>query len=108
MSQFKSTLGILAGMGPRASAHFQNLLIEEFGEKEIYEDGDFPTIITLSIPLEEWDNKGSKDKQKVSAQVNAGIDWLKQAGADVIAVPCNTVHEFIEDKTIVNIIHSTL
>src|SRR5215475_4445264 len=108
MSLFKRRLGILGGMGLRATNNFLQLLTAEINSRNIYEDSEFPTIIMLSIPLQEWSVLGSLNKPRVSAQVNEGLDWLHSAGADVIVVPCNTVHEFIEDKSVINIIDKTL
>lgn len=104
----KKTLGILGGMGPAATANFLKLLVDEFNSKGLYTDSAFPRMIVFSIPLREWDNKGAIDKTIVAEQVLDGLSWLKSAGADLIAVPCNTVHEFIHDSMVVDIIDETL
>src|SRR4029077_15028720 len=94
--------------GLRATSNFLDCLVKEITEAGITEDSAFPTIIMLSIPLQEWGILGSTNKDHVSAQVNNGLKWLREAGADYIAVPCNTVHEFITDKHVINIIDETL
>lgn len=88
------TIGILGGMGPRASAYFQTLFVEEMGRVGRVQDHHFPRTITLNIPLKDWDITGSLDDESVADQVKAGVDWLSEAGAEVIAIPCNTVHRF--------------
>ena len=105
---YHRTLGVLGGMGPAATANFLQLLVHEFNSKGVYTDSAFPRMIIFSIPLEDWDNKGARDKIRVAEQVLTGLDWLKAAGADILAVPCNTVHEFIDDPMVVNIIDETL
>ena len=95
-------------MGPLATANFLRLLTLEFNRVGVETDADFPRMLMLSLPLSDWDETGATDKGRVSSQVNEGIDWLKSCGADVIAVPCNTVHEFIDDSTVVSIIDATL
>ena len=103
------TLGILGGMGPAATVNFLRLLVAEFNAFGIYDDVDFPRMLMLSLPLEEWDHRGAIDKATVREQVLSGIDWLKAAGADIIAVPCNSVSEFTDgDKSVVSIVDETL
>lgn len=101
-------IGILGGMGPAATANFQRLLIETINRGGVREDSEFPTIITLSIPLSDWDHTGATDKVKVAKQVQMNLSKLRTMGAQIIAVPCNTVHEFIKGNDIVNIVLETL
>jgi aspartate/glutamate racemase len=44
----------------------------------------------------------------VTHQIHAGIEWLRQAKADHIVIPCNSVHEFVGDFRVLNIIDATL
>lgn len=105
------TLGILGGMGPLATANFYRLLVKGFNSAGIYEDGDFPKMIMLTLPMQEFDHRGAReeDKDTVKQNVLSGLEWLYYAGADVVAIPCNTVHEFLSgDKSLVNIVDETL
>lgn len=102
------TIGILGGMGPAATANFQRLLVAEINAAGAHDDSSFPTIITLSVPLSDWDNRGATNKVRVEDQIRRGLDKLRSFGAEIIAVPCNTVHEFIFDSDVVDIIDETL
>lgn len=105
-------IGILGGVGPRASAHFLQAFIRKLNERGISQDGDFPTIILLSLPLDEWGITGAHDKMVVAGQLQEAAKWLDNAGVEIIAIPCNTVHEFhdqLQSKApILNIIEETL
>lgn len=81
-------------MGPHASANFLNLYHRALNHRGVYEDTDFPRIIYLGLPLTEWGVTGALDKDAVASQVKDGLRWLKDAGAELIAIPCNSVHEF--------------
>src|SRR6266851_4744804 len=104
------TVGILGGMGPRASAHFLGLFIQKMNERGAHEDRDFPRIISLSLPISEFGVTGAKNKESVADQVSGGVEWLTTAGADIVAIPCNSVHEFYGQyggPSIMNIIDET-
>lgn len=108
------TLGILGGMGPHASANFLALVHREMNLRGIYEDSDFPRIVYLGLPLSDWDVTGAVDKDSVARQVAEGVRWLRDARVDVIAIPCNSVHEFHGEVSaslgipVLHIIHKTL
>jgi aspartate racemase len=107
------TVGILGGMGPAATARFLRLFVGELNNRGAFEDGDYPRMIMLGLPLQEWDVGGAVDKQAVSDQVRDGVEWLARSGAEIIGVPCNSVHEFYYrfravGVPIVNIIDETL
>lgn len=105
----KHTIGILGGMGPAATANFLRLLVKEINDFGIREDSNFPKIIMMSLPLEDWDSKGSKNKDSVSTQIKEGLCWLSRNDAEIVAIPCNTVHEFAShDNRVVNIIDAAL
>lgn len=91
------TIGILGGMGPRATAHFLSLYVREMNLYGVVQDHNFPRMIMLSLPLAGWSVRGADDKAEVRKQVVEGAEFLARAGADVIAIPCNSVHEFYAD-----------
>lgn len=106
-------VGILGGMGAAASANFLRRFTAEFAKRGAREDNEFPRIVTLNLPLEGWSHQGAVDKAAVAAQVREGVRWLDRAGAEIIAVPCNSVHEFYDDfsrlgVTVMHIIDETL
>ena len=109
----KKVVGILGGMGPAATAQFCRVLVQEFTERGAFEDSDYPRMIVLSLPLREWGVGGAVDKASVSDQVRDGVEWLIRAGAEIIAIPCNSVHEFYRRFSalgvpVINIIDETL
>src|SRR6266550_9243099 len=88
------TVGILGGMGPVASAHFLQLFIREMQARGAEEDTDFPRTLVLNLPLRSFGIYGAEDKALVAQQVTDGVSWLLDSGAEVVAVPCVSVHEF--------------
>ena len=80
-------------MGPNASADFLRRILRianrRFGAVQ---DDDFPPIILNSIGLQGFSVTGVTDVEAVERQLVSGIQLLDQAGAQLIAIPCNTVH----------------
>lgn len=85
-------------MGPAASARFYQEIIflaqQKYGAVQ---DTDYPPLVLYSLPLQGFDEKGIVEKEKVLVQLQEGITVLVQAGCEVIVIPCNTVHCFIEE-----------
>jgi aspartate racemase len=107
------TVGILGGMGPAATARFMTLFVRAMNARGIVRDGDFPRTITLGLPLDDWDETGAIDRASVNQQVLNGVHWLVSVGAEIVAVPCNSVHEFFcswyaPDVVALNIVKETL
>jgi len=90
------TVGILGGMGPEATILLQSRLLKAVDAQD---DRDhLPLLIDMNpqVPSRlDWilENKGD-DPGVVLAQM---ADKLAQAGADAIAMPCNTAHHFAQD-----------
>ena len=83
----KPVIGILGGMGPRATVAFERLLIAQINGA----DQDIPTIITIN-------DGGIPDRSQFISgygpdpvpQLQRNLDMLEQMGATVICLPCNT------------------
>ena len=94
------TIGILGGMGPNASADFLRRMLRMcskcFGAVQ---DDDFPRIVLNSINLSGFSVEGTKNLASVAHQLISGIQVLEKAGAQIIAIPCNTVHCCYEAMT---------
>lgn len=112
MSKYK-TIGILGGMGPEATAELYFSIIKLFQQKygAIY-DSDFPEIIIVNLPIP--DVVKNVDKQnKVKEMLIEGIRKLEKAGANFVAIPCNTVTYYIKEMQesisipIINILQET-
>ena len=100
------TLGVLGGMGPAACAEFLRILARDCPAKD---DSQHPKIIMLSDP-ETPDRSngimglGSDPEPVIRRNLLQLVNW----GADVLAVPCNTAHYFIDhfrDELPVPLIH---
>lgn len=88
------SIGILAGMGPRSTAPFIDMLIEacqeQYGAKY---DMDFPEMHIISLPTPFWPGREIIHADMTTA-LCGGIAQLKAAGVGLIAVPCNLAHGY--------------
>jgi aspartate racemase len=93
---FKSTIGILGGMGPETTADFFTRVIK-ICEKEYNctKDEDFPKIVIVSVPIPPVVEKIEREEELLRL-AKEGIKNLISAGADFIAIPCNTIHIYFE------------
>ena len=83
----KTTIGILGGMGPRATVRFEQLLLERLAGT----DQDIPAIITIndgSIPDRSKYLLGTGTDPLPQLQRHAAT--LERMGTQVIALPCNS------------------
>lgn len=83
------TVGILGGMGPRATVIFEQRLLDAFEGS----DQDLPRIISVndgSIPDRTKFLESNGPDPLIALLRSAGI--LMDAGADIICLPCNTAH----------------
>lgn len=105
-------LGVYGGMGPAASAEFLRLLAAMAPAKR---DQEHPIVYVYS-------NAQTSDRSDAffgrgpspAADLRKGLDTLCDWGADLLAVPCNTAHIFIDEfrvelkKPLVHIIEATI
>ena len=86
------TIGILAGMGPRSTAPFIELVIDECqAQYGAQAELDFPHMLIYSLPAP-FHMDRPLDRPAVSEAVRGGLARLEGAGVDFIAMPCNTAH----------------
>ena len=102
----EKTLGVLGGMGPAACAEFLRLLARDAPAEN---DSQHPKIIMLSDPETPDRSNGimglGEDPLPV---IRKNLLQLVEWGADVLAVPCNTAHYFIDrfrDEIPVPLVH---
>ncbi len=85
-------IGILAGMGPRSTAPFIDMIIQEcafqYGAKF---DMDFPAMLIYSLPTPFYPDRPI-DHEKLSTAILAGLKELAGYNVDFIAMPCNIAH----------------
>jgi|TARA_Y100000310_G_C20646740_1_gene797080 aspartate racemase len=96
MSKYK-TIGILGGMGPEATAGLYLRIIQLFQQKygAIY-DSDFPEIIIVNLPIPDV-VENADEQNLVKEMLIQGVSKLEKAGADFVAIPCNTVTYYIKE-----------
>jgi aspartate racemase len=86
-------VGVLGGMGPAATADFYGKLVEETPAT-----GD-----QSHVPVVIWADPRVPDRslsllglgEDPTPRLRHGIQALKRAGCEVLAVPCNTAHAFV-------------
>lgn len=107
------TLGILGGLGPAASAYFYETITEH---TEAFCDQDHLDIVLFSkasIPDRTEFILGKSPNSPLPAMID-GVQALVRAGADIIAIPCNTAHYFYDEieksspVPVLNIIRETV
>jgi aspartate racemase len=88
------TLGVFGGMGPAASAQFMHDLAVAV---PACRDQDHPRVIMLSDPRVPDRTQAILDGSDAPlAPIRAGLLTLASWGADLLAVPCNTAHVFVD------------
>ncbi|MGD9666480.1 MAG: aspartate/glutamate racemase family protein [Synergistaceae bacterium] len=99
-------LGVLGGMGPAASAEFLKILAEKYPAEK---DQDHPVVYMISDPKmpdrgSAIEGRGEDPEPYIRRNMEKLIGW----GADILAVPCNTAHYFIDrfrDEIKVPLVH---
>lgn len=85
-------IGILAGMGPRSTAPFIDLVIDEcqkqYGARH---DIDFPKMMICSQPVPFFEDR-PVDHAALQAATCEGLVDLDRAGCSLLAIACNTAH----------------
>lgn len=85
-------IGILAGMGPRSTGPFLDLVLDAC--QEVYgarHDVDFPKMVVCSQPAPFYEDR-PVDHAELERATLDGLKTLEAAGADFLAIACNTVH----------------
>lgn len=88
-------IGVLGGLGPETTAEFYLRLIK------LGTLSSRPAIIIWSLPLnlerESEYIKYGRSGPYYRELLQKGAKGLENAGAEIIVIPCNTVHEFYSD-----------
>ena len=83
------SIGVLAGMGPRSTAPFIDLLMASC--QKLYgasNDADFPLIHIISLPTPYYPGVEINESEMIST-LTFGIDKLVYSGVDLIVIPYN-------------------
>lgn len=110
MSAPQTSLGVLGGMGPAATAEFLRLLAELAPATR---DQDHPRILLLSNPgIPDRSDAVARTDNGPVAPLRDGLHTLVSWGAGLLAVPCNTAHVYLQRFTppapLVDIVDATL
>ncbi len=94
----EKTLGVLGGLGPETTSHFN---LEVTNKYKAYDASKRPQILSWYTGMdhqleEDFVERGLRGEEYIPYLVD-GARRLEAGGADFIAIPCNTVHVFIDD-----------
>jgi len=90
------TIGILAGMGPRSTGPFVDLIVTECQRQYgAADDLDFPPMMIHSLPTPFYLDRPI-DHAMMQATIGAGLRRLAATGAAFIAMPCNSAHIYYD------------
>lgn len=93
----KPCIGILAGMGPRSTAPFVDMVVSEcaaqYGAKY---DMDFPAMIIYTLPTPFYPDR-PVDHEALRGAIISGLGELAGFGADFIVMPCNVAHVYYDE-----------
>ncbi len=91
------TIGILGGAGPLAGAALLDRVLRL--SQVMYgcnKDADFPKVILISFPFSEM-LTGDIDIENVRKELKDSLRELRQNGAAVLGIACNTLHAFLDE-----------
>ncbi|HWR61283.1 MAG TPA: amino acid racemase [Clostridia bacterium] len=93
----KESIGILAGMGPRSTTPFLELVLDQcqaqYGAKY---DIDYPHIIIYSLPTPFYIDR-QIDHVMMKETIKEGLKKLEASGVSFIAMPCNSAHLYFNE-----------
>ncbi|HLF03129.1 MAG TPA: aspartate/glutamate racemase family protein, partial [Anaerolineales bacterium] len=91
------TIGILAGMGPRSTAPFVDLVVTECQRQYgATRDLDFPPMMIYALPAP-FDLDRPLDHEALRSAIGEGLRRLEATGVAFIAMPCNSAHIYYDD-----------
>ncbi len=104
-------IGILGGMGPLATLAFEQILLEMVGAKK---DQDYPPVFVINDgTLPDRTDAIMNGSDAPVEGMKASLEKLKQMGAEILCIPCNTVHAYYDqlkpalaDTTFVHIVEA--
>ena len=100
----KGSIGVLAGMGPRSTTPFLELVLDQcqiqYGAKY---DIEYPHIMIYSLPTPFYIDR-EKDHFLMKDTIIEGLRKLESTGVSFIAMPCNSAHVYFQQlKNSINI-----
>lgn len=93
----RKLIGILAGMGPRSTSPFIDLVVDEcqsqYGAKY---DEEFPPMMIYTLPTPFYIDRPI-DHELMKKTIIEGLQRLESTGVSFIAMPCNSAHIYFQD-----------
>lgn len=92
------SIGIIGGAGPLAGAFLLERVLFLSGKiYGCYRDADFPKVFLISFPFSEMLSP-NMDIAKLRKELSECLKQLRKNGASVLAIACNTLHAFLDEK----------
>ncbi|MBW7967154.1 aspartate/glutamate racemase family protein [Bradyrhizobium sp. BR 10261] len=91
-------IGVLGGMGPVATVDFLNKMLAATPARTDQEHVPFVTYSDPAVPDRSTAIRDGRAPSPLPRMVN-GVRALEKAGADLIAIPCNTAHYWYDQLT---------
>ena len=91
----EKTIGILGGMGIDATAELLTKIIDATGAKR--EQDNLRVVIEHNPKIPDRTQAIVGGGESPLAAIKASLDVLERAGADFIAIPCNTAHHYFDE-----------
>lgn len=96
------SIGIIGGAGPLAGAFLLKRILSLSGKVYgCYRDADFPQVFLISYPFSEM-LCPDMDIAKLRKELSGCLEQLRKNGAAVLAIACNTLHAFLDEKDELN------
>lgn len=93
-----TSIGIIGGAGPLAGAFLLERVIALSGKVYgCYRDADYPQIFLVSFPFSEMLCQ-DMEIDKLRQELRGCLAQLRKNGASVLAIACNTLHAFLDEK----------
>lgn len=99
-------IGVIGGAGPLAGAYLLERIFTLSGK--LYgcvKDADFPKVFLISYPFSDM-LKADVDVASVQYELKSCLKSLRENGANILAISCNTLHAFLdENEDLSDLIH---
>lgn len=97
-------IGIVGGAGPMAGLLLSERIFSLASSLyRCQKDRDFPQVTLISYPFSEMLSFASEEP--LTKELDSVLITLKQTGAEVLAIACNTIHAFLANKDYPSLIH---
>ncbi len=93
----KKLIGILAGMGPRSTSTFLELVLDQCQiQCDAKYDIDYPPIMIYSLPTPFYLDRPI-NHEEMKKTIITGLKHLESTGVSCIAMPCNSAHIYFNE-----------